>query len=980
MTRITEKRDVQDQLINYLTGIGWTFIGQNDLPRWREDDETQPFLVDVLRDQLAALNGWVAGDGRVGEVERRLRLLPASLEGNEQFLAALRGRWTVYDPALQREFNVTLVDYEHPERNTFHFTEEMRFVDRDTGRLDLVLFVNGLPVVLVENKSPKLEDPGRTGFDDVAYYTGIIPEFVKYPIPFAICARQLEYGATWNPSVNAFYTWKVDGQAHGLERLATSFFDWEMVLRLLRDYTLFYRIDDAVNKFLLRPHQMRTVEKIVARVLAGQSDPSAPDAGLEWHTQGSGKTLTMIVAAHLLRRQPEMANPTLLIVVDRLELESQMLQNLEAFGFPAVVRAESKTHLQKLLRDDYRGLIVTTIHKFDYMPPDVCQRRNVVALIDEAHRSQEGDLGIYMRAALPNAFQFGFTGTPIDRGKVGKGTFELFGRHDPEGYHDKYSINESIEDKTTVPLYYTLAPTDIWVDKPGLEAEFDGMLAAFLVEVEEEGAATQEALSRILQKSDKLLAVLKAPARVNAIAAHIARHFTEHVGPLGFKAMVVTPDREACALYKQALDQYLPPEWSVVVYSANPKKDDAFMRAHYLDEEEEKRVRKAFRDPDKVPRLLIVTEKLLTGFDAPVAYCMYLDKPLKDHTLLQAIARINRPYTEQKQAGLVVDYIGVFDNLQRALSFDQASITRGLIDLEMLKRHFADLLDQTQRAVAPVEPDRAEGRVERIIEHFFEPEVREAFFKLFRELQVAYEILAPDAFLRPYIDDYALLTDIYLVAYNTFDPKARQQRLERDLLKRTDHLIREHVASGPVAEPLPLYPINRHIADVIAADDMPNQVKVINLHRSLITHIQQLAETQPHLLKIGDEVEEIIRQLHERRISTETALAELQAKTEQVAESEEERARSPLDNLAFSLRMVLRAGQLSTPDEQVVDGLAEELSGYLRENDGWRHNTKLQAVVRREIYKRVLPFIQPFNAQKADEVVDNVLAMHRIVL
>src|SRR5581483_10480786 len=433
--------------------------------------------------------------------------------------------------------------------------------------------------------------------------------------------------------------------------------------------------------------------KIVERVVEGQAGLDKPNTGLEWHTQGSGKTLTMMVAANILRRQAALENPTLLVVVDRLGLEGQMLQNLEAFGFPTVIRARSKEHLHELLQSDYRGLIVTTIHKFDRIPAEVCTRRNVVLLIDEAHRSQEGDLGIYMRAALPHSLQFGFTGTPVNKGKVGRGTFEMFGKFDPDGYHDKYSINESIDDGTTVPLFYTLAPTKIWVDKLKLEGEFAQLLEHFFDMVEEEGAATQEALSKLLQRADKLMAVLKSPKRVSAITEHIATHYQENVLPMGFKALVVTPDREACALYKQALDQLLPAEWSTVVYSDDPKHDSDLMRSFYLDEDAEKRVRKAFRDPQKDPKLLIVTEKLLTGYDAPVAYCMYLDKPLKDHTLLQAIARVNRPF-ENKKNGLIVDYIGVFDNLQRALSFDQSSLNRGLIDLEMLKERFVELLQQ----------------------------------------------------------------------------------------------------------------------------------------------------------------------------------------------------------------------------------------------------------------------------------------------
>ena len=454
MSRITELRDVQDQLINYFIGIGWQFIGQYELPKWRNHDERQPFLEGVLREQLAALNHWQPDDSRIDEVVRMLHLLPANLEGNEAFLHWLRGRKTAYDLKQQRELNVTLIDYDTPENNTYHFTEEMWFQDKDHRRLDMVLFINGLPVLLIENKSPKLEDPGLAGFEQVQdTYTRTIPEFLKYPIPFAVCASRLEYGATWNSNPTAFYRWKTDGKDFGLENLSKTFFAKGNILSVLRDYTIFYRNDDAIQKFILRPHQIRAVGKITDRVVAGQGALTQPDTGLEWHTQGSGKTLTMIVAASLLRRHDSLKNPTLLIVVDRIELEGQMLQNLEAFGFPVVTRARSGVHLRELLESDYRGLIVTTIHKFDRIPENVCERRNVIALIDEAHRSQEGDLGIYMRAALPHAFHFGFTGTPIDKGKVGKGTFKLFGEHDPEGYHDKYSINESIEDKTTVPLY-----------------------------------------------------------------------------------------------------------------------------------------------------------------------------------------------------------------------------------------------------------------------------------------------------------------------------------------------------------------------------------------------------------------------------------------------------------------------------------------------------------------------------------------------
>ena len=410
MTRITEYHDVQKPLIYALIGIGWQFIPQGDFTsdQWRGQEETNPILLGVLREQLAKLNHWPGDDPRIDEIICQFRLLPATLDGHERFVHWLRGQNTAYDPDHKREFNVTLIDCDELDNNLYHFTEEMSFRDHDRRRMDLVLFINGLPVVLVENKNPKSLDPGMEGFEQVQRtYTERIPQFLKYLVPFAVPATRLEYGATWNADVKAFYRWKAfDGSDAGLPELNKSFFAKQMILAFIRDYTIFFRVDDSVQKFLLRPHQIRTVQKIVKRVVAGLDDLEAADTGLEWHTQGSGKTLTMIVTAHLLRRHPALQNPTLLILVDRVELESQMVQSLEAFGYGNVYNPPKTRELRRLLRNRTRGLIVTTIHKFDGMPRDMITDRNVVLLIDEAHRSQEGKLGIFLNGALPHAFLF----------------------------------------------------------------------------------------------------------------------------------------------------------------------------------------------------------------------------------------------------------------------------------------------------------------------------------------------------------------------------------------------------------------------------------------------------------------------------------------------------------------------------------------------------------------------------------------------
>ncbi|MGA9350825.1 MAG: HsdR family type I site-specific deoxyribonuclease [Anaerolineae bacterium] len=994
MTRLSEKRDVQDALVNYLIGIGWEYLPPDetqDLRGLRDlgglNPEREPFLLPIARQQLTTLNPSLVTLENVDDVLRRLRGVHPSMAGNEEFLHYLRGHKTVYSDAEKRELNLTLIDYDNPARNRFTFTQEFWFEDRDRRRTDMMLFVNGFPVALIENKSPTVPEAELEAFDQVQHtYTDRIPELLKFTQFFAACDVRVHYGATWNDSLKAFYRWKADGKDYGLENLSKTLFDREHLLRILRDYVIFFRADDETHKFVLRPHQIRAAERIVKRVVEnllpspeiGGGVGGGGKTGLIWHTQGSGKTLTMIVAAHKLRRLPLLENPTLLAVVDRLELEAQMAQNLEAFGFPAVVRAESKRHLRDLLASDYRGLIVTLIHKFDRIPKHLNTRHNIVVLIDEAHRSQEGDLAVYMRAALPNAFTFGFTGTPIDRGIVGRGTFETFGQPDPDGYQDKYGIDESIEDGTTVPLYYTLTPTELRLDRQTLEEEF------FRV-VEDAGIASIEELNRILDKADKLKAVLKAPDRVNQIAAHIARHYQENVEPLGFKAFVVAVDREACALYKEALDRHLLPEYSRAVYTPYHKDSD-LMRQHHLDDAEEKRVRKAFRAPDELPKILIVTQKLLTGYDAPVLYAMYLDKPLKDHTLLQAIARVNRPYPD-KENGLIVDYIGVFEDLQRALAFDLATISKGLIALERLKERFADLLLATQAAIVPINLSDDPGRPARIIDHFFDEERRESFVSLFKELQTAYEILSPDPFLRDYLDDYALIVQVYQVVYNYFNPEAERRRIQRELLRKTDALIRRHVEAAPVVDTLPLYPINRDIANVVKADNVSDRVKVTNLYRSLIVHIERYQQEQPYLISIGERVEEVIQRLRERQISVEAALEQLGALAEEAVTAEAQQAKSDLSSGEFALYWVLKGQGMVSPETA-----AQAAHRILAEHPGWPYNAGLERKVRTEMYKLLrLPLRRAISevatemqadarrAKVLRETVDNLLRMYRVV-
>lgn len=967
MRLITERADVQDRIIDYLQSIGWEYLYPDDIQNLRAYDIKQPFLIPVVKQKLGELNRGIITDENVDEILRRLKFLPANLQGNEEFLSYLRGKKTVYIDKERRERNIKLVDYNIPENNSFSITKEFWFEDKSKRRADIVLFLNGLPIGIIETKSPVVEEAEEVAFGQIKLYNEDLPELFKFLQFYVTCdGIRLYYGPTWKYESKTFYRWKTEN-GYKLENQIKTFLDTEEVLKTLEDYIAFLSIDDEAKKYILKQHQRRTINKILERGLAAEKNK-----GLIWHTQGAYKTLTMIVSAKKLREMPELENPTILAVVDRIELEGQICQNFEAFGFPNVVRAESKEHLRKLLASDYRGLIITIIHKFEGMPKHVNERKNIIILIDEAHRSQEGDLGNYMHGALPNAFYFGFTGTPIDRGKIGRGTFAAFG-YPEEPYLDKYSIDESIEDKTTVPLYYTLTPTDLHVDKNTLEEEF------FKV-VEKEGAASIEGINKIIEKAKKLKAVLKSYDRIDKIANHIAEHYREFIEPLGFKAFIVAVDREACAMYKEAIDKYLPPEYTRVVYTSDHK-DNELLRRYHISKEEEKTIRKAFKSPEEMPKILIVTEKLLTGYDAPILYAMYLDKPLKDHTLLQAIARVNRPY-EAKTCGMVVDYIGIFENLQRALAFDSKDISRGLLDIELLKKRFGDLMGQAKEILSQADIEDEEKRVTNIIEFFFDEERRNEFVKIFKQIQELYEILSPDEFLRDYIRDYQLLLQVYKIIYNAFNPEAERKRIHRDILNKTEELIKGSVELKNIADSLPVYEINRDIANLVKADKLSERVKIVNLRRSLVIYIDKHKKRQPFLVSISEKIEEVISQLRERQRSVESTLDDLAKLAEEISASKEEQEESGLSKEEFSIFWILRSYGMDNPE-----AMAKRIYDGMEKQKEWFYNEKIERGLRMSLYR----LLQPRKAEtieqaplyvtrKLSQMVNNILKMHRILV
>jgi type I restriction enzyme R subunit len=375
---------------------------------------------------------------------------------------------------------------------------------------------------VIECKNASKDEAIALGVDQIRRYHEETPEVTVPQMIFtATEAIGFSYGVTWNTIRRNLFNWKQE-QVGQLEAKVKSFCTIPQVLRFLKDFILFAEKDEELQKFILRQHQATAVDKVVSRAL-----DSKLTRGLVWHTQGSGKTYTMIKAAELLYRAPKAEKPTVLLMIDRNELEDQMLKNLASVGLGNVAHAHSIGELNRLLdgkRQDYRGIIVTMIHKFRDMPANLNTRKNIFVLIDEAHRTTGGDLGNFLMAGLPNASFLGFTGTPVDKTAYGKGTFKTFGCEDDKGYLHKYSIAESIEDGTTLPLYYNVAPNEMLVPHEIMEKEF-------LALAEAQGIADIEELNKILERAVNLKNFLKGKDRVHQVARHVADHYRETILP-----------------------------------------------------------------------------------------------------------------------------------------------------------------------------------------------------------------------------------------------------------------------------------------------------------------------------------------------------------------------------------------------------------------------------------------------------------------
>lgn len=972
--RIGEAGTVQFPMISHAGQIGWKPLSSADALARRSGLDGR-FLYDELEAALLRLNPGLVTRDNVQSVIAKLEALPSSIEGNRQILEWLRGHGTIYDETEKRHRAVRLIDYDAVENNRFHVTWEwaLKPPARKGNRADAMFLVNGIPVCIVEHKNPKLRDAIDRAITQLRRYEIETPELLQAPQVFnATHLLQYWYGVTWNAERKTSARWK-GAEEHESYRFAVqSFFERSEFLRMLEQWVLFYVEDDELKKSVLRQHQTRAIGKVLARC----ADP-AHKRGLVWHTQGSGKTFTLLTAARLmLEDKDRYGGATVILVVDRTELEGQLkgwvdriLGDLESSGI-AIRRAGTGAELQSLLDGDFRGLVLSMIHKFDGIRKDSCRRDNVFVLIDEAHRSVGRDLGTYLMAALPNATLIGFTGTPIDKTAYGQGTFKIFGTEDPEGYLDKYSIRESIEDGTTLPIKHMLSPSEMTVPAERLDKEFFALAEA-------EGVSDVEELNRVLERAVNLREFLKADDRVEQVARFVADHFREYVLPLGYKAFLVAVDREACAKYKRALDKLLPPEWSEAIYTANPSDivERPLVAELQASEQQEKDARGLFKKPGRDPKILIVTDKLLTGYDAPILYCMYLDKPMRDHVLLQAVARVNRPYVDaegvEKKVGLIVDFVGVLTDLRKALKFDSQDVSGVIEDLDLLMADFQKKMSKQGRAY--LEAGAAGGsdeKLERLVyERFLDPEERQAFYDFFKEIETLWEILSPSAELRDHIESYNRLADLYTILRNAYEHRVG---FVADLAHKTRRLVEANAEQHGLGRLTKAVTFDAKTVEGLRSEGTPDPGKVINLVRGLSEEVEERAEQAPFLIPFRERAERIVKDLEARATTGMQAMDALAALAAEKEAAERARADTGLSPRAFASYWMLKDDLALKAAALDPLAIAREVEGLAGRFPNHAQNPEEQRQFRSELYK---PFLKLGKDVRAG-LVERIIEMH----
>lgn len=963
---------VEQPLIDKLVANGWTYTEVDKLER---ESYKEPLLINSLIRAIKKINRNVPIDEKeIWLAVRELQSRGTGPENVRQILQFLKAGVPVRSEKTRTVEYIRLFDYDTLDNNEFIVSRQVIHDGTERIRNDILLYINGIPLVNIECKDPaSLAEDWHTACAQIKKYEKIVPELYKY-VQIGMAAEQVVKHfpiVPWQDEVKTD-EWKIEGlEPHDA---AVAMLSPGCLLDIIRFFLFMRREMGEDTKVLPRYIQYRAANKMVSRVLDNLAGKTNRNTGLIWHWQGSGKTLTMIFAANKLYHQPVLENPSIFFIVDRVDLEDQLYEEYNALTITKPEIIGSIRELKQVLQADQgkgrRGIMITLIHKFrpeelsglqkeleKMEGENVTTRKNIIAFIDEGHRSQYGLMAAQMRKGiLKNGFFFALTGTPVSR--IGKDTYTEFSYPDEgEPYLDRYFIRESIDDGFTVKIAY----------QPRLENE-EGihlnreMLQVFLeTELEEIPDSYRQPVEDGIKKRLNIIKVyLENPKRIARISKDIADHFKENIDGR-YKAMVVAVSRKACSLYKMELDKLLPPDYSEVVmtYQADERDSviasfkDGVMEANpgYSTEEINDRIREQFREEEK-PKILIVTDKLLTGFDVPVLQTMYLDKPLREHRLLQAIARTNRPYKGVKEAGLIIDYVGILRDIRKAFEkYSETDIKGALFSSEEIVQEFVSLIHD----LTAIFPDIRIGSYEKdtflsAIELLTSNESAAAdFIDTYRQMRRVFEFLGPDSIKLEYFEQYKWFSEIYSYYmrmalreqpdYSTYVQKYFEKTV-RYVHKTTE--IQNIESNLPVIEFGPDY---LKALEEKAVDKREKAANIIfTLNRFVLVDRHQTPVSESLL----DRVEKIIRAWKEKSRDYEAIYREGVALIQEMQKLDATRVQLGLTKLEYS--MYLKIEFAWGPDSQLID-IIRQLSEELRKSmfPGWISQVSAKKGIEQEI-------------------------------
>jgi len=829
--KLDERNHVEKPFLDQLDGLGWEIIDldkqQKPSDTYRENF-TEVVMLPVLREQLKVINPWLEDD----QVEEVVKQLTANFPGtgliqnNKHVLQLLLENTSVSENRNTGEKSPTVrfIDFAHRDNN--RFIAVCQFKVRILGTEyhivpDIVLFLNGLPVAVVECKSPKVKEPIPEAIDQLLRYSeqrgakgeGSAPLFYYNQFVITTCRQEAKFGTITTHNEKHFYRWAdpfpraLNDLQHGnsspndQQRLVAGMLDRDNLLDIIRTFTLFSTNEKGeIIKVVGRYQQFRAVKLAVRRLLDGKNPRER--SGIVWHTQGSGKSLTMMFMVREMYHHPSLSKWKVIFVTDRTQLEDQLSETSQSIGFSVKV-ADSIKSLKELLASGSSDLVMAMIHKFREADlretfPELNASPDILVMTDEAHRSQYSLLGANLDKAIPNSARIGYTGTPIDK------TERVFG-----DYIDKYTMRQSIEDGVTLEIVYEGRTHNAEVaDRDAMDTAFQDVFSDYNI---------QERLAILGYGSRD--AYLEAKPTIEAKAKDMVQHYVTHVFPNGYKAQIVATSREAAVRYKEYVDAALA-ETVKALEQSNPLKvnidrlkrlktdviisgshnDELHLKA-FSDEATHRTSIKSFKLPFDAEEegvkgdigIVIVNNMLLTGFDAPVEQVMYLDKIIVEHGLLQAIARVNRVAGSTKEKGFVVDYVGVGHHLKKALdNYDEREQNEVLDVLSFPEEELRELKAAHDAVLAFLKDHGLTDLTDHdaFFDLFYDEDLRFDFMKLFKNFTKALNVVFPSREAIAFMGDYQALMEINVLAGKHFrDERLSMKGIPPKLRKLTDAFL-----------------------------------------------------------------------------------------------------------------------------------------------------------------------------------------------